>query len=283
MGKILANGVNTHYQRMDAKGVDPESAPTVVFIHGLGTDSLASFYLTLAAPVAAAGVNVLAYDLRGHGRSDCPTTGYTFQHFVEDLGAFLDALPVRGPVHLVGNSFGGTVAFGHAFARPWQVASIVSIESEPPTQPWSDRMVQAMDYMGEQLSNEQTFLDLEAQNGAHHAKLARKAAAKLFATTMMAEVSQGRLMSAEDLLALPTPVLHILGGDGLQGEDPRALERALSNCRTVVFPGQDHSVLVDAHRKVRELLIPWVRGIHTDVPWIDAADEARLLTVEPVA
>ena len=39
MGKIVANGINTHYQRMDAKGVDPLSAPTVVFIHGLGTDS----------------------------------------------------------------------------------------------------------------------------------------------------------------------------------------------------------------------------------------------------
>jgi hypothetical protein len=28
---------------------------------------------------------------------------------------------------------------------------------------------------------------------------------------------------------------------------------------------------------VRELLIPWVRGIHTDVPWINAAAEAREL------
>ncbi|MEV6604943.1 alpha/beta hydrolase [Kutzneria sp. NPDC051319] len=277
MGKILANGIDTHYQRMPAKGVDPETAPTVVFIHGLGTDSLASFYLTLAAPVASAGINVLAYDLRGHGRSDGPDTGYTFQHFVEDLGALLDVLELRGPVHLVGNSFGGTVAFGHAFARPWQVASIVSIESEPPTQPWSDRMVQAMEYMVVQLSSEQTFLDLEAQNGAHHAKLARKAAAKLFATTMTTEVPSGRLMSAEDLRALPTPVLHILGGEGLQGGDPHALERALSHCRTVVIPGQDHSVLVDAHRNVRELLIPWVRGIHTDVPWINAAVQAREL------
>jgi pimeloyl-ACP methyl ester carboxylesterase len=277
VGKILANGINVHYQLMPAKGVDPASAPTVVFIHGLGTDSLASFYLTLAAPVASAGINVIAYDLRGHGRSDCPDTGYTFQHFVDDLGALLDALAVDGPVHLVGNSFGGTVAFGHSFARPGRVASIVSIESEPPTQPWSDRMVQAMEYMAVQLSTEQTFLDLEAQNGAHHAKLARKAAAKLYATTMITDVPLGRLMSAEDLRALPTPVLHILGGDGLQGEDPHALERALSHCRTVVIPGQDHSVLVDAHRKVRELLIPWVRGIHTDVPWINAAAEAREL------
>jgi 3-oxoadipate enol-lactonase len=277
VGKILANGNNTHYQRMDAKGVDPAAAPTVVFIHGLGTDSLASFYLTLAAPVAAAGINVLAYDLRGHGRSECPDTGYTFQHFVADLGALLDVLEIQGPVHLVGNSFGGTVAFGHALARPGQVASIVSIESEPPTQPWADRMVQAMDYMAVQLSSEQTFLDLEAQNGAHHAKLARKAAAKLFATTMISEVWHGRLMSAEELRGLPTPVLHILGGEGLQGGDPHALERALSHCRTVVIPGQDHSVLVDAHRKVRELLIPWVRGIHTDVPWIDAVAEARAL------
>jgi pimeloyl-ACP methyl ester carboxylesterase len=283
MGKVVANGVSTHYQRMVAKGTDPASAPTVVFIHGLGTDSLASFYLTLAAPVAAAGINVIAYDLRGHGRSDCPDTGYTLQHFVDDLAALLDVLEESGPVHLVGNSFGGTVAFGYAHARPSHVASIVSIESEPPTQPWSDRMVQAMEYMAEQLASEQTFLDLEAQNGAHHSKLARKAAAKLYATTMVTDLPKGRLMSAQELRSLPTPVLHILGGDGLQGEQPHALGQALSHCRTVVLPGQDHSVLVDAHRKVRELLIPWVCGIHTDVPWINTVADARVLTAGQVA
>jgi pimeloyl-ACP methyl ester carboxylesterase len=94
---------------------------------------------------------------------------------------------------------------------------------------------------------------------------------------MISEVWHGRLMSADELRSLPTPVLHILGGEGLQGEDPHALERALSHCRTIVIPGQDHSVLVDAHRKVREFLIPWVRGIHTRVPWINAAVQASEL------
>ncbi|MGH8887978.1 MAG: alpha/beta hydrolase, partial [Egibacteraceae bacterium] len=71
MARVLVNGVRLHVQQVPAKA-KPRGGrrPTVVFVHGLGTDSLASFYFTLAGPVSAAGVDVIAYDLRGHGRSE---------------------------------------------------------------------------------------------------------------------------------------------------------------------------------------------------------------------
>ena len=56
------------------------------------------------------------YDLRGHGRSEPPATGYR----LEDTSTTCRACSTRWehrPVHLVGNSYGGTVAFG------WRPAS----------------------------------------------------------------------------------------------------------------------------------------------------------------
>ncbi|AHI01814.1 alpha/beta fold hydrolase [Kutzneria albida] len=281
MGKIVANGIRTHFQRMPARCADARSAPTVVFIHGLGTDSLASFYLTLAAPVAAAGINMIAYDLRGHGRTDRPATGYRVGDFVDDLAALLDELDVEGPVHLVGNSFGGTVAFSYALAHPHRVASIISIEAEPATEGWGSRMSQLLRYLAHEMTKESTFADIEAKSGAHHAKLARNAADKFHTTSIVDDLPTGPLMSVPELMSIRCPVMSVLGSEGLQAGDPHLLGSVLHNCRTVILQGQDHSVLVDAHRRVRELLIPWVLGMHSEIPWLYEAAEAAALGTAP--
>ena len=72
------------------------------------------------------------YDLRGHGRSDRPSTGYRLESFVDDLVGLLDALGETRRVHVVGNSFGGTIAAGLAAWYPDRVATVTMIESEPP-------------------------------------------------------------------------------------------------------------------------------------------------------
>lgn len=261
MPSVDVNGLRINYLRMDGKGgEDPK--PMVVFIHGLGTDSLASFYLTLASPVTAAGIDILAYDLRGHGKTDQPPTGYTLGDFTADLTGLLDALDVDRPVHLVGNSFGGTLAFSVAAAHPERVASVVSIESEPATKLWSDRLSQTLVNVKRDLAREDTYLWLAATFGNHHARLSRLAYQRLNSTTMMEEIPQGPLLDLEALDRLTCPVLTIIGEEGFQSDDPYLLESILPNCRTVIVDEQDHSVLVEAHREVRTLLIDWVFEQH---------------------
>jgi 3-oxoadipate enol-lactonase len=263
---VLANGISTHYKTTPAGRARPEHAPTAVFVHGLGTDSLASFYLTLAAPLAAAGINVMAYDLRGHGRSDRPRIGYTLDRFVDDLEAVLEQVHVTGPVHLVGNSFGGTVAFAYAWRHPDRVASLVSIEAEPPTEAWSSKMAQLMRFTVELLDREDTFAWITANQGSHHARLARQARERLAATDMPVAIPNGRMMTLAELQLITCPVLNVIGSLGYQADDPKLLESVLPDCRTVVLEGQDHSVLVEAHRVVRELVLEWVAEHHTPVP-----------------
>jgi len=260
---ILANGLRTHYQRMPARNPRSAEPPVVVFVHGLGYDSLASFYLTLAAPVSDAGLEVLTYDLRAHGRTERPANGYRIGDFVDDLHALLDGVGIRRPVHLVGNSFGGTIAFAYAATHPGRVRSIVSIESEPPTEPWAENMARTLSNVVDGMLSEETFAWLAETFGNHHARLARVAGMIMQATSIVEDVPRGPLLDEQDLGALTVPVLSIVGSEGFQSGDLNALQSALPNCRTEVIQGQNHSVLVERHRTVRRLLLDWVTEIET--------------------
>jgi 3-oxoadipate enol-lactonase len=254
---IVANGIRQHYQRMPAKDGRPRP-PVVVFIHGLAIDSLASFYLTLAPGVAAAGIEVIAYDLRAHGRSDRPATGYRVSDFTADLHGLLDGLGIEGPVYLVGNSFGGTIAFSYAFEHPERVAGIVSIEAEPATERWSARMRRAMETTMKKAESEEFFTWLAENHGAHHARLSRSAGERLRATTIVADIPLGPRLDLEDVRSIDCPVLSILGSEGFHQDDLHFLQAALPRCRTEVLAGADHAVLVESHRTVRELVLRWV-------------------------
>lgn len=258
MPTMTVNGLNTNVQLVAAAGIERQRAETVVFLHGMGTDSLASFYLTLAPPVAAAGINVISYDLRGHGKTDRPPNGYTIADFVADLEDLLAQLEVVNPVHLVGNSFGGTLAFSYAAKHPDQVRSIVCIESEPATEAWADKMTQILDYTIEFLSLEENYEWIEANFSAHHRRLARMAADRIMTTSIAQEVPLGPLLTIDDIAAIQCPVLSILGSDGYQSDDLTALTSLLPNGEVHVIDGQGHSVLVERHKHVRELVLRWV-------------------------
>ncbi|WP_410568103.1 alpha/beta fold hydrolase [Amycolatopsis sp. cmx-4-61] len=253
MPTMTVNGLRTNVQLVPAGGSE-----TVVFLHGMGTDSLASFYLTLAPPVAAAGIDVISYDLRGHGKTERPERGYTLGDFVADLDDLLRQLGVDRPVHLVGNSFGGTLAYSYAVACPERVRSIVCIESEPATEVWAEKMSAILAHTVRFLQVEESFDWIEANFGAHHRRLARLAAERITSTKMAEEVPLGPLLTWEQVAAIGCPVLSILGSHGYQADDLEALTSVLPNGELHVFEGQGHSVLVEQHREVRELVLKWV-------------------------
>src|SRR5262245_30802505 len=116
MPKIEADGLNFHYQQAGA-GRD------VVLIHGL-TGDLSIWYLCRAIGTLARGFRVTAYDLRGHGYSDVPTSGYTSADQAEDTLAIMDALEIDRAV-LLGHSFGGVIAMHAAVLRPDRIEAVV--------------------------------------------------------------------------------------------------------------------------------------------------------------
>jgi len=104
-----------HYQRL-GDGSD------VVLLHGLSGDA-ASWHPAVLGRLAAVRCLTLV-DLRGHGRSGRPASGYTTRHLADDLARLLDALSIPR-AHLIGHSFGGAVALHFALLHGDRARSLV--------------------------------------------------------------------------------------------------------------------------------------------------------------
>jgi pimeloyl-ACP methyl ester carboxylesterase len=138
MPEIEVNGLRVHYQLVGQPADRAEG--TIVMIHGLAIDNLSSLYYALA-PGVADRMRVVLYDLRGHGRSERPATGYGVDQAVEDLWALLDTLDIRTPVYLLGNSYGGTIALEAAHRNPERVRGLVLVEGHVAVPGWGEHIV----------------------------------------------------------------------------------------------------------------------------------------------
>jgi pimeloyl-ACP methyl ester carboxylesterase len=251
MAMIDIGGIRLHVQRVPPKGRRPAVA-TAVLVHGMLTDSLASYYFTLAPSFAQSGINVLMYDLRGHGRSERPDSGYTLDYNLNDLDALLDRLDVTGPVHLVGNSYGGTVAFSYAVRRPERVASLSVIESSPATPEWAANLGVGMRQWTARMEKDESAVLawITANRGHHKARQAKRAARLVQATTIVRDIPASRVLTEEQIRSVRCPALFIYGGESSLVEQSPWLESLLPDYRSVVVPGHEHSVLVEAPQAV---------------------------------
>lgn len=100
---------------------------TVLLLHGLGSSALE---WEPQVEALARHRRVIAFDARGHGRSDKPPGPYSIALFRQDAARLLEAL-AAAPAHVVGFSLGGMVAFDLAVHRPELVRSLVIVNSGP--------------------------------------------------------------------------------------------------------------------------------------------------------
>ena len=108
--------VQLHYQ-IDG---DPNGSP-VVFANALGTDMQ---IWDAVLPHLPAGLKLIRYDLRGHGRSSAPPAPYSMGALIRDAEQLLDHLDIRDCV-FVGLSIGGMIAQGLAVKRLDQIRGLV--------------------------------------------------------------------------------------------------------------------------------------------------------------
>jgi pimeloyl-ACP methyl ester carboxylesterase len=115
-----ANGVDLYYELTGDRG-DP-----IVLIHGSWTDH-SNWNLVVAG--LSENFRVLAYDRRGHGRSGTTGTQGSGEEDALDAAALVARLDLV-PAHIVGNSFGGSIALKLAASQPQVFRSLMA--HEPP-------------------------------------------------------------------------------------------------------------------------------------------------------
>jgi pimeloyl-ACP methyl ester carboxylesterase len=253
---VLARGTRFHVQRLG-----PTTGPTVVFVHGLVMDNLSSFYYTLAAPLAAKGIGTILFDLRGHGMSARPDSGYTPLDGAHDLVAILDELGVHEPVHLLGNSYGGVVAMRTALLAPQRVAGVVLVEAAcggAAGELWFEDMVNTLSVAALGLEFDKTQDQLTALGQRKISRLAGNAGALLNGTTLIDDLGSGPPLSEEDLRAIACPVLGVFGAESELIGAAAELAAHLPDCTLHVIAGLGHTVLREATDDLLATVLDWL-------------------------
>jgi pimeloyl-ACP methyl ester carboxylesterase len=122
--RIEAHGLRLHYRAWESTR-SAASLPPILLIHGLA--SAANIWDLVATLLARRGFRVVALDQRGHGESDKPDHGYTFEEILADDHAVAAALGLERPI-VVGHSWGGGVVLEYGATYPQDVSGLVLVD-----------------------------------------------------------------------------------------------------------------------------------------------------------
>lgn len=154
---IDVDGLRAYYE---ASG-DPAAPPLVLLHGGLGTADASPGGWGLLAPAFAERYRVFNVEHRGHGRTNNPSGGISYDLLRDDLAALIEALGIA-PAHIAGMSDGGIVALGIGMARPDLARALVAVGAN---------------YHVDDLIREAVLMDLDAFERDHPAIVALMSAA----------------------------------------------------------------------------------------------------------
>lgn len=103
--------------------IEEGKGPAVILLHGASLGSSADVWERNLAPLAAAGLRVIAYDQPGFGLSDNPRD-HSVAYRRRFIFQFMDALGIRSAA-LAGHSQAGNMAVSLAFDDPSRVTKVI--------------------------------------------------------------------------------------------------------------------------------------------------------------
>ncbi|HEF4768852.1 alpha/beta hydrolase [Burkholderia multivorans] len=262
----------------DARAAPPRA--TVALLHGLAEH--AGRYAPLAARLNAAGIDLLAIDLRGHGRSPGKRAWVArFDEYLDDADALVDeAARAPTPLFLMGHSMGGAIAALYAIERaPARACTLAGLVlSSPALAPGRDvprwmlalsRLISPVWPTFPAIRIDAALLsrdaDVVAANRAdplvHHGPVPARTGAEIL--DAMARIERGR-----DTLRVPVLVYHGTADKLTEPDGSRTFgARVGSADRTLtLYEGGFHETMNDIERE---------RVIDALIGWIDARVPAR--------
>jgi N-formylmaleamate deformylase len=263
-GTVRANGIDLATTTWG----DP-AAPPLVLLHGIGSRS--ETWLPVADELGR-HVRAVALDLRGHGASAKPESGYLLPDYAADLAAAVAALGLERPA-VLGHSLGALVALvwaTDAGGRPARIAA-----EDPPLRT-APEILPAFD--GWQQLNAAPVPEVAAWFAREHpgwdADACQRRAEAICAThpAVFAELraeaernlADGRVERFADLASLPAPVLVLRGDPSLGGmtaaADAERLVDLVPGSRLVAVPGAGHNLHRERPDAFLDAVVPFLRG-----------------------
>ncbi len=120
MPTASVNGVQLSYRQVLPNAL-AKRLGDVVLVHGLAANQ-AFWNLELVSSLAKE-YRVTSFDLRGHGYSSRPATGYSPSDMAIDLRELMDHLNID-TAHIVGHSYGGLISLRLAIDHPRRIRSL---------------------------------------------------------------------------------------------------------------------------------------------------------------
>lgn len=267
-----APGVSLFYRDFFG-AAKPRPAETLVFV---ASQSMPNEVWNYNLPFFTdRGMRCVAFDRRGHGRSDAPSAGYDIDTLARDLGAVLDKLECSG-ITLVGHSLGGAEAVRYLsrYAKPGQVRRLVLIGATLPRiqaapdfpEGFDPTAVDAMlacfraDFSGWIADNKRAFFAPETSNALVDWGARLMEGMPLYVQLEISRTTASLDLRA-DLAAISTPALLLHGDQDRSvpvsfGERSAAL---LPNARLIRYPGAAHGVFITHAAQVHHDMLDFIR------------------------
>lgn len=210
----------------------PKGKDSTVFLHGLVSGNLATWYSSFALPLAE-DRHAILYDLRGHGDSSVPINGFDLNSHARDLKAIIDhKTDPNLPVDLVGHSMGALIALRFALTWPERLKRLVLVDAPMPACAWVAPSLQAAkspDHLTDWLETDPM---LSGQTlGRRKARLKQRLESLLFNTSLVSDVLAMKGETDESLEACHVPTLLVYGRHSPCLEAGLHLAEKLPDCR----------------------------------------------------
>jgi N-formylmaleamate deformylase len=267
-GDVIANGTKLHYYRTGGK------KPAMVLLHGVTDDGLCFGPI---ADVLADRYDVITVDMRGHGKSEAPETGYTLTVMAGEVAALIKELGLDKPI-IMGHSMGAITTLTLAGLFP-DVARAVVLEDPPPfwmikktdkSEPPSPNPLALWIESNKRKTKEELMEEVCTGNpGWAKAELEPWVSSKLrYSPRIVKMVAMDDLpeMDFESLVKKVTCPVLMLTADTLKGailneKDTSALKQGIPQLEVVHIGGAGHNIRRDQYNKFMEAVKTFLAGL----------------------
>jgi len=263
---VLSNGVRLYYSET---GSGPE---TIIFSHSYLVDSR-----HFAPQVAALEdrYRCIAFDHRGHGRSEVARDGYEMENLYRDAVGLIEALACA-PCHFVGLSTGGFIGLRIGLRRPDLLRSLVLMDTSADAEPAEVRgqyrlMLAVLRWVGYrplmgramQMFFGPKFLNDPARARGVRAWRRRMMSNDRFAMANFGHGIFSRRSVHDRIDAIDTPTLVVVGENdvAIPPERARRIAYRIPGAALQVIPDAGHLCTVEEPKAVNAALEAFLAGL----------------------